>query len=114
MKYVVDASVAVLWELNDADDDKARRLRVDYQNRIHELFSPETIIWETANSLLKAERQKIIKPGHAELYYFDFLRTQPALCSAGPFVGRAIKIALQTRAGLYDVFCSRSRSNASS
>jgi hypothetical protein len=88
MKYVVDASVAVRWELNDTDSDKARRLRVAYENRIHDLLAPETIIWETANSLLKAERQKQIRAGDAELHYFDFLGTQPALCSAGPFVGR--------------------------
>ena len=77
MKYVVDASVAVRWELNDTDSDKARRLRVAYDSRIHELFAPETIVWETANSLLKAERQKNIPPGEAEFLYYDFLRSQP-------------------------------------
>jgi predicted nucleic acid-binding protein len=104
MKYVVDASVVVRWEIVTPESPKALRLRADYQNRIHELLAPETIIWETANSLLKAERQKTIPAGDADLFYHDFLRTQPALCSAGPFVGRALKIALQTRAGLYDIF----------
>ncbi|CAN5411349.1 type II toxin-antitoxin system VapC family toxin [soil metagenome] len=104
MKYVVDASVTVRWELNDSDSDKARRLRVAYAHRIHELFAPETIVWETANSLLKAERQKNIPPGEAEFLYYDFLRTQPILTSAGPFVARAMRIALRAHAGLYDVF----------
>jgi predicted nucleic acid-binding protein len=82
MKYVVDASVAVRWEIVTPDSPKALRLRADYQNRIHELFAPETIVWETANSLLKAERRKNIPAGDAELLYHDFLRSQPILCSA--------------------------------
>ncbi len=104
MKYVVDASVAVLWELKDTDFERARRLRAAYENRIHELIAPETIIWETANALLKAERQKNIPAGDAELFYHDFLRTQPVLYPTRQFVARGLKIALQTRAGLYDVF----------
>jgi predicted nucleic acid-binding protein len=79
MKYVVDASVAVLWKLKDTDFERARRLRVAYENGVHELLAPETIIWETANVLLKAERQKNISAGDAELFYYDFLRTQPVL-----------------------------------
>jgi predicted nucleic acid-binding protein len=104
MKYVVDASVGVRWELQANDSDKARRLRADYANRIHELLAPETIIWETANSLIKAERQKNVPTGDAQRLYYDFLTTQPALCSPRPYVARGLKIALQTRAGLYDVF----------
>lgn len=59
---------------------------------------------ETANSLIKAERQKNVPTGEAERLYFDFLTTQPVLCSPRPFVARGLKVALQTRAGLYDVF----------
>jgi predicted nucleic acid-binding protein len=104
MKYVVDASVAVRWELQAADSDKARRLRAEYVNRIHEPLAPETIIWEMANSLIKAERQKNVPAGDAERLYYDFFTTQPALCSPRPFVARGLKIALGARAGLYDVF----------
>jgi predicted nucleic acid-binding protein len=102
MKYVLDASVAVRWKLLTPLSPKARRLRAAFQNQIHELIAPETIIWETSNALIKAERQKLIPAGDAKRFYYDFLTTHPALHGVRPLVLRAMDIALQTRAGLYD------------
>lgn len=102
MKYVIDASVSARWFLMDTLSAKARQLRADYQNQIHDLLAPETIIWETANALLKAERLKAILPGQADTFFLDFLSTQPGLCPAAPLVHRAMSISLRTRAGLYD------------
>src|SRR5438874_2270546 len=102
MKYVLDASVAVRWFLESNDYDKARRLRRDYENRIHELLAPETVIWETSNALIKTERQKLIVPGEAKAHFYNFLTTQPVLHGVRPLVHKAMDIALQTRAGLYD------------
>ena len=41
MKYVLDSNVALKWVLREIDSDKARRLRVDYQQQIHELLAPD-------------------------------------------------------------------------
>ena len=98
MKYVVDASVAVRWKLEAADSPQALRLREAYQNGIHELIAPETIIWETANAFLTVERQKIIPACDAKRFYYDFLTTQPVLYSARVLVARAMDVALRTRA----------------
>lgn len=42
MKYVLDSSVAVKWVLNEAFSDKARQLRDDGQNYLHDLLAPES------------------------------------------------------------------------
>lgn len=102
MKYVIDASVSARWFLTAPLSAKAVQLRSHFRNRAHELIAPETVIWETANALIKSERQKIIKPGEAKANYYDFLTTQPMLHGAPPLVHQAIDIAMQTRAGLYD------------
>ena len=57
MKYVLDACVALRWVLIEQDSDKARRLRDDYQNQIHELIAPESFSIECAHSLTRKERQ---------------------------------------------------------
>jgi hypothetical protein len=36
-----------------------------YQLQIHELLALETIIWETANAFIKAERGRVIPVGEA-------------------------------------------------
>jgi predicted nucleic acid-binding protein len=102
MRYVIDASVSARWFLPTPDSARAIRLRADCQNRIHELHAPETILWETCNALIKVERQRIVMPGQAALFYLDFLSTQPILSGASLLVQRAMTIALRTCAGLYD------------
>ena len=54
MKYVVDASVAVGWEIPGPHSSHSYRLREDYKQQIHELVAPETIVWETAIAFIKA------------------------------------------------------------
>jgi hypothetical protein len=41
MRYVLDSNIALKWVLIEADSDKARRLRLDFQNQIHELLAPD-------------------------------------------------------------------------
>jgi hypothetical protein len=79
MKYVLDASVAARWRLITPESPQAMRLRVAFQNQIHELIAPESVIWETSNAFIKAERMKAIKPGQAKSHFYDFLTTQPVL-----------------------------------
>jgi predicted nucleic acid-binding protein len=102
MKYVIDASVAVGWEIPGPHSSHSCRLREDYKKQIHELIAPEAIVWETANALIKSERQKRIKPGQAQSLFQDFLTTQPLLHGARQFLHSSISRALQTTAGLYD------------
>ena len=102
MKYVIDASVAACWSLEGPHYDQARRLRSDYENQIHELIAPETILWETSNTFIKAERGKVIPPGQAKAYFYEFLTTQPLMHGIRHLIHAAMDLALQTKAGLYD------------
>jgi hypothetical protein len=36
MRYVLDSNIGLKWVLTEADSDKARRLRSEYQNQVHE------------------------------------------------------------------------------
>ncbi len=102
MKYVLDSSVGLRWVLPGPLMAKALRLRADFQNKIHELIAPETFIGETANGLIKAERQKVIAPGQATPQHADIMSTAPAFFPFRPHVNRALAIASTTRAGFYD------------
>lgn len=57
MKYVLDASVAFKWVVDEINADKARRLREGFRNAVHELLAPDVFSVEIAHSLTKAERQ---------------------------------------------------------
>src|SRR5438552_1798612 len=65
MKYVLDASVAIRWELPNALTPKALRLREDFRNQIHDLIAPSNYLGEVASALTKAERQKLIQLGQS-------------------------------------------------
>lgn len=41
MRYVLDASVALKWVLNEVHADKARQLREAYEQGRHELLAPD-------------------------------------------------------------------------
>jgi len=40
MRYVIDSSVAIKWVVPEPYSDKARQLRVDYENAVHDLIAP--------------------------------------------------------------------------
>lgn len=48
MKYVVDSSVGFKWVLVEDLSDKARQLRENYQDGIHQLFAPDVFPIEIA------------------------------------------------------------------
>ena len=56
MKYVLDSNISLKWVLTEADSDKARRLRGELQNQIHELLAPDVFPVEVVHELAKAER----------------------------------------------------------
>lgn len=115
MKYVLDSSVALRWVLSGPHVAKARRFRAEFRNGIHDLLAPETLIGETANGLIKAERQKIIASGQATALHAEILKTPPRFLPFRPHVHRALAIASATPAGLTVYSCPwPNRSNASS
>ena len=51
MKYVLDASVGIKWVMNEIDSAKARQLRDDFRNQIHERIAPTRSPWKLRTPL---------------------------------------------------------------
>lgn len=100
MKYVIDSSVAFKWVLREIDSDKADDLRADYRNTIHDLISPDIFQIELAHALTRAERQKRIVIGEAEILWNEVMTSPPIFHSA--LVARAIELSSAHRIGVYD------------
>lgn len=90
MKYVLDSSVALKWEMPEADSAKAIRLRDEYKNAVHELLAPDIFTPEIANGLASAERQGRIKAGESVIFLHDVLRAAPAIHPTPPLLLRAV------------------------
>src|SRR5690348_8791254 len=100
MKYVLDASVALKWVLNEPDAAKARQLRDDFRNAVHELIAPDSFALEIAHALTKAQRRGLIPD--AWRLWLDVMTTVPQPFPSYPLTPRAIQIATQARIGVYD------------
>ena len=100
MRYVLDLNVAVRWVLVEPDSEKARRLRDDYHNAVHELIAPESFTLECANSLTKKERNRLLP--NARTLCDDIMTDAPTLYPMGPLMDRAIDISRQTRHNFFD------------
>jgi predicted nucleic acid-binding protein len=82
MKYVIDSSVAFKWVVPEPYTDKARQLRADFENAVHDLLAPDVFPIEIGHALTRAERQKRIPVGAAVPLLTDVLRTLPRLQSS--------------------------------
>jgi predicted nucleic acid-binding protein len=103
MKYVIDASVGFKWEVLEADSDKARQLRDDFVNSVHQLLAPDLFPTEVGNALLVAERRGRIAAGDSPILLADVITTLPALLPAVPdLLPRALEIARQANRSIYD------------
>jgi predicted nucleic acid-binding protein len=102
MRYVLDASSGLKWVLPEPLADKARRLRDDYRNGVHELLAPDVFTIEVAHALARAERRKLIPVGDAAKLLADILTTAPQAHLHRPFLARALDIASQMHIGVYD------------
>lgn len=102
MKYVLDASSALKWVLPEPLADKARQLRDNYRNSIHELSAPDIFSAEVAHALARAERRKIIGAGEAISLFADVMTTAPRFHSHRSLLPRALFIASQMKIGVYD------------
>ena len=101
MKYVLDSNISLKWVLTEADSDKARRLRGEFQNQIHELLAPDVFPVEVAHGLAKAERRGVIPQGDADRLLTNVLST-PQFHPYLPLLKRALDIASLARIGVYD------------
>src|SRR5208337_5404777 len=77
MKYVLDSNISLKWVLTETDSDKARRLRSEFQNQIHELLAPDVFPVEVAHGLAKAERRGVVPQGGADRLLTNVLSTTP-------------------------------------
>jgi predicted nucleic acid-binding protein len=102
MKYVLDSNVALKWVFRENNSDKARQLRVDYQEKIHELLAPDVFPIEVAHALARSERRGIITPVQGPVFLADILASQPQLHPYVTLLWRAYAIAFQARIGVYD------------
>lgn len=102
MKYVLDSNISLKWVLTEADSNKARRLRVEFQNQIHELLAPDVFPIEVAHGLSKAERRGVIPLGDAARLLANVLSTPPQFHSYLALLKRALDIASPASIGVYD------------
>ena len=102
MKYVLDSSVAVKWTLTEADSDKARRLRDQFQQGQHQLIAPDWFILEVQNILGKAAARSIITEQEAVQGFALIMRDAPILRPSVPLSSSAFQLALTHRRAVYD------------
>jgi predicted nucleic acid-binding protein len=102
MKYVLDSNIALKWVLPEADSDRARALRVDYQSQVHVLLAPDVFPVEVAHGLAKAERRGVIPQLDADKLLTNVLSTAPVLHPYLPLLRWALGISSQARIGVYD------------
>ena len=102
MIYVLDSNVALKWVLPEADSDKARRLRLVFQNLTVDLHAPDVFPVEVAHALTKAERRGFIPQGDADRLLTNVLSTPPQFHPYLPSLKRALAISSQAHIGVYD------------
>jgi predicted nucleic acid-binding protein len=102
MKYILDSNVALKWVLVEPDSPKAKQLRAEFQNAIHDLLTPDVFPIEIAHALIRAERQGRIVTSQAGVLWADVMSTPPRLERSGPLLPRAIQISSAERVGVYD------------
>jgi predicted nucleic acid-binding protein len=103
MTYVVDCSVAFKWLVVEPLTDKARALRDDFLNGVHELLAIDIFPAEIGNALLVAERRGRIPPGTGARLLTDVLNIHPVIHASLPdLLPRSYAIAAQMRQTVYD------------
>ena len=102
MRSILDASVGAQCLLVEKDSVKARRLRDDFNNGVHELLAPDVFPIEVLNVLTKAERRGRITPGGGTLLADACLNSLPILHDSLPLLPRAYELSSLTRSAVYD------------
>lgn len=102
MRAILDTSVAAKWVLKETDSDKAQILRDEFEKGLHEFLSPDIFPAELGHLLTRAERQKRIHVGDAEVLWNSVMLSRPQLIPYIPYAERAVQISSQVRMGVYD------------
>jgi predicted nucleic acid-binding protein len=102
MRYVLDSSVAVKWELPEAGSDRALRLRDGTRLGTHELAAPDVFPAECVHAITRAERQGRVTPAEGDQAVAAILSELPALHPSVALPPRAYAIASAARIGVYD------------
>lgn len=102
MRYVLDASVALKWVLNEDDSDKAIVLLDNARNQIDELIAPDFFPAECGHACFRAERKKIIATGDARKCLTAIITDCPTLEASIVLLRRAAAICQLWQTGFYD------------
>jgi predicted nucleic acid-binding protein len=102
MIYVWDSCVGFKWLVVEQETDKARKLRDEYRQAVHQLLAPDVFPVEVAHALTRAERQGRITPAEGAQLMIDMLNTLPQLFPSLPLLPRAYQISSAARIGIYD------------
>lgn len=104
MRYVLDSSVAFKWEVQEADSDKAIRLRDEGRQGLHELIAPDVFTAELTHAMTRAERQGRVSRTYGWGLLLGILADAPVFHPYPPLVPRAYAISSTYRVGVYDCF----------
>ncbi|OAI54785.1 hypothetical protein AYO44_14235 [Planctomycetaceae bacterium SCGC AG-212-F19] len=102
MKYVIDSSVAFKWVVAEAHDGKARQLRDDLRNGVHELIAPDVFPIELGHSLTRAERQGRVSIADGWSFWLSIMGENVQLSASISLMPRAYAISSTIRIGIYD------------
>jgi predicted nucleic acid-binding protein len=102
MRYVLDSSVAVKWVLEEEHSDRARQLRDDARNGVHQLLAPDVFPVELGHALTRAERQGRINAPDGWSSWLAVMAHSPHLHASLPLMPRAFALSSKIRIGIYD------------
>lgn len=102
MKLVIDASIGLKAMLPEHDSAKALQLRADFRKGIHELLSPDLYLLEAGNAIVTAARSGKIYASEVPIFYAELMGNLRIIDPSTSLLPRAIEIALQSRASVYD------------
>jgi predicted nucleic acid-binding protein len=77
MRYALDSNFSLKWVLIETDSDKARRLRAEFEQQIHDLLAPDVFPVEVAHGLAKAERRGVIPRDQDQAHPQKGLEAEP-------------------------------------
>jgi predicted nucleic acid-binding protein len=96
--YVVDASVAVKWVLDEAHSTEARRLLLPE----YVLMAPELLPTEVGNVLWKRVRRSDFDKDHALVLLDAVLARRMSLVPSSLLIEDALSLAIETGRTVYD------------
>jgi len=100
MTWVVDASVAVKWFVDERGSEAARAVLESGQP----IIAPDLIVPECGNTAWKKARQGEISEMHAEALVRALPLSFDRLAAAAPLSSRALQLALRFNHPAYDCF----------